>query len=196
MSGVCWIKVAVAGVLAAGAAWSSGAIARQIVQPEMLAAPVYKIEIAAAAPVTTGTSRTVATPDEKEAGATPPATAETPTSVLPLLAGADPVKGQQIAKVCTACHTFEKDGPNKVGPNLWGIVNSHRAHLGDGFAYSAAMKSAGGTWDYDALNAFLTKPRQVVPGTKMAFAGLSKPEDRANVIAFMRTLADAPAPLP
>lgn len=189
MSGVCWVKVGLAAGLALGVAWSSGAIARQVIRPEPLTVSAYKIEVAApsVASATGSASAPVAAP-ETTAPALPP--------VAPLLAAADPLKGQQIAKVCAACHTFDKGGPNRVGPNLWGVVNASRAHLGDGFAYSAAMKAAGGTWSYEELNAYLAKPRQSIPGNKMAFAGLNKPEDRANVIAYLRTLADSPAPLP
>jgi len=102
-------------------------------------------------------------------------------------------------KKCTACHSAEKGGPNKVGPDLWGIVDRPvAAH--EGFAYSAGMKefSKGGTekWTYDHLNHFLTSPKGLVKGTAMGFAGLKKDDERANVIAYLRTLADSPVPLP
>ena len=116
-----------------------------------------------------------------------------------LLATANPDAGEVVLKKCVACHTAEKGGPNKVGPNLWGIVNRPVASH-EGFAYSAAMKdfSEGGkvVWDYDHLNHFLTSPKGLVKGTAMGFAGVKKPDERANLIAYLRTLSDSPAPLP
>jgi cytochrome c len=112
-----------------------------------------------------------------------------------LLAKASVEKGQATAKQCQACHTFEKGGPNRVGPNLWGIVNRARASEA-GFNYSAAMKAKGGNWSFDELNKFLANPRSYVPGTAMTFAGLSRAEQRADVIDYLHTLADNPVPLP
>jgi cytochrome c len=112
-----------------------------------------------------------------------------------LLAKASVEKGQTTAKQCQACHTFEKGGPNRVGPNLWGIVNRARASEA-GFNYSAAMKGKGGNWSFDELSKFLASPRSYIPGTNMTFAGLSRPEQRADVIDFLHTLADNPVPLP
>ena len=112
-----------------------------------------------------------------------------------LLAKASIEKGQATAKQCQACHTFEKGGPNRVGPNLWGIVNRARASEA-GFNYSAAMKAKGGNWSFDELSKFLANPRSYVPGTAMTFAGLSRAEQRADVIDYLRTLADNPVPLP
>ncbi|RWE67728.1 cytochrome c family protein [Mesorhizobium sp.] len=104
-----------------------------------------------------------------------------------------------VFKNCQACHTGEKGGPNKVGPDLWDIVDRPIAEHG-GFAYSAGMKefSKGGAekWTYDNLNHFLLSPKKLVKGTAMGFAGLPKDEDRANVIAYLRTLSDSPKPLP
>ena len=82
-----------------------------------------------------------------------------------------------------------------MGPALWSIVNKAKASA-DGFAYSTALEEFGGTWDYQSLNAFLAKPKAYISGTKMNFAGLKKPEDRANMVAWMRTMADSQAPLP
>ncbi len=117
----------------------------------------------------------------------------------PLIAKADPKAGEAIFKKCMACHTAEKGGPNKTGPDLWDLVNRPIASH-EGFAYSAGMKefSQGGTvkWDYDHLNHFLTGPQAYVKGTAMTFAGLKKAEDRAAVIAYLRTMSDNPAPLP
>jgi cytochrome c len=135
---------------------------------------------------------------EPEAGAGGEAApAEEPIAVR--LATADPVAGEAVHKKCTACHTTEKGGPNKVGPNLWDIVNRPVASH-EGFAYSTPMKefSQGGSvvWDYDHLDQFLTSPKGLVKGTAMGFAGVKNPAERANLIAYLRTLADTPAPLP
>lgn len=116
--------------------------------------------------------------------------------VAPLLAKASATEGENIAKKCATCHTFVKDGPNKVGPNLWGVIGRQRASH-PGFDYSDALKKLAGTaWNYEEINKFITNPKAYAPGTKMSFAGLSKPEDRANVIAYLRTLSDTPQPLP
>jgi cytochrome c len=113
-----------------------------------------------------------------------------------LLQTASAEKGQAAAKVCQTCHTFEKNGPNRVGPNLYGIVGDHRGEDRNGFNFSAAMKAKGGTWTYDDLNAFLTNPKAFIPGTAMGFAGIQKDSQRADVIAYLRTLSDNPVPLP
>jgi len=112
-----------------------------------------------------------------------------------LLASASAEKGQTTAKQCQACHTFEKGGPNRVGPNLWNIVDRPRASDA-GFNYSAAMKAKGGKWTFDELSKFLANPRGYVSGTAMAFAGLARGAQRADVIDYLRTLADSPVPLP
>ena len=90
---------------------------------------------------------------------------------------------------------FDAGGQNKVGPALWNVVNRPLG-ASEGYAYSDALAGFGGTWDYTALNAFLTKPKGYISGTKMNFAGLKKPEDRANLIAWMRAKADSPVALP
>lgn len=120
-------------------------------------------------------------------------------SVLPLLAGANIDNGKAQEKKCSACHTIDNGGANKTGPNLWNIVNRPIASH-EGFAYSAAMKdfSQGGSvkWDYEHLDKYLTSPKALVKGTAMGFAGIKKTQDRADLIAFLRTLSDSPAPLP
>ena len=112
-----------------------------------------------------------------------------------LLQTASVEKGAAAAKKCAACHTFEKGGPNRVGPNLFGIVERARATEA-GFNYSAAMKAKGGKWSYDDLNKFISNPKGFVPGTAMGFAGIQKDSERADVIDYLHTLADSPVPLP
>ncbi|HXV25746.1 MAG TPA: cytochrome c family protein [Alphaproteobacteria bacterium] len=114
--------------------------------------------------------------------------------ILPLLAAADAQAGQTVAKKCTACHSFEKGGPAKVGPNLYDIVGAPRAAK-EGFAYSQAIRDMGGDWTYEELNKFIAAPRAYIPGTKMSFGGIKNTKDRADLVAYLRTLADAPAPL-
>lgn len=112
-----------------------------------------------------------------------------------LLAAADADKGKKVFKKCKACHTAENGGANKIGPNLWNIVNADVARP-NGFSYSGAMKAKEGNWSYESLDAFLSKPKAHIKGTKMVFAGVKKAGDRANLIAFLRSLSDSPAPLP
>lgn len=132
-------------------------------------------------------------------GDSAPAAEAKAESVMPLLASADPAKGEAVFKKCAACHTNDASGGNKIGPGLWNIVNRPVASH-EGFKYSAAMTefSQGGAvnWDYEHLDGFLTAPKKYVPGTAMGFAGVKKIEDRADLIAYLRTLGDAPAPLP
>ena len=125
-----------------------------------------------------------------------PAEAAPAVSLGTLLASADAAKGQTVFKACVACHDPSKDGPNKVGPNLWGIVGRpHGVH--EGFAYSEAMAALKDKpWDYAALNEFLLAPKKAIAGTKMAYGGLKKDADRANLLAYLATLSDAPVPFP
>ena len=110
------------------------------------------------------------------------------------LAKADATKGQAVAKQCLSCHKLEKGAPNGTGPALYGIVGKD-AGKAAGFAYSPKMAEMGKKWDFELLDAFLANPKGVVPGTKMSFAGVSKPDARADLVAFLNTLSDSPLPL-
>jgi cytochrome c len=125
-------------------------------------------------------------------GATPAAQEE---PIEKLLAAATIEKGETAAKKCQACHTFNKGEPNRVGPNLYGVVGRDKASVA-GFNYSAAMKAKGGKWTIEELNTYLQNPRGVVPGTTMSFAGLPRGSERADVIAYLNSKSDNPAPLP
>lgn len=101
-----------------------------------------------------------------------------------LMQDADLEKGAKIAKKCASCHTFNQGGKAKVGPNLYNIIGRARGSIAD-FSYSKEMIAKGGTWDRESINAFITKPKEYIPGTKMGFAGIKKAQDRANLIAYL-----------
>ncbi len=105
--------------------------------------------------------------------------------IASLLPGGDPAKGAEVFKKCAACHTINQGGANGIGPNLYATMGEAIAQGKGGFAFSDALKAVGGTWDWDKMNAWLTSPRKFAPGTKMTFAGLSNPQDRANVILYL-----------
>jgi cytochrome c len=135
----------------------------------------------------------IAVPDAPAGGAQaaiPPA-----EPIANRLANADPKKGELAAKKCLACHSFEKGGANKVGPNLYGVVGGPRARA-QGFSYSGGMKQAGGQWDFENLDKFLANPKAEVKNTSMTFVGIRRPEERADVIAYLNSLSDSPKPLP
>ncbi len=136
---------------------------------------------------------------EAEAGApSGEAAAAGPDPVSPLLASADVEAGKKLFARCAACHTDDSGGANKIGPNLWGVIDRPVASHA-GFSYSAAMKEHAGSrpkWDYEHLSEFILSPKTTVKGTAMNFPGLKAVQDRANLIAYLRTTADQPAPLP
>ncbi len=174
-------KIAAAVILSGIIAMVSGFVASFVVHaPEAPAERAYVI----------------ATPGEGDAlaGAETPEPVE--ESVLVLLASADPAAGESVTRKCTACHTFDEGGPNRVGPNLWDIVGRPIGGA-DGFNYSDALSGLSDqTWSYENLDAFLAAPKAWAPGTKMAYAGLKKADDRAELIAYMRGLSNDPQPLP
>lgn len=171
-----------AAILVAGiVAMLAGFVAKQLVHPHMPEKAALDIDVSALETAS-------------DAGAAPAG----PEPILALLANADVAKGGALAKACLACHSFEKGGANKIGPNLYGIVNNKKAHA-EGFPYSDTIKdmaTKGDRWTYQNLSGFLWKPAAYAKGTKMTYPGLKKAQDRADVIAYLRTLADAPAALP
>lgn len=179
MSSLEFNKIGAAVLTAGVIAMTAGFIADQLFHKAPLAENAFKVEI--------GDGTAVASVAEAPAG---------PEPISALLASADVAAGEKAFKKCSACHTVENGGKNKVGPNLWNIVNAPPANHA-GFSYSSAL--AGMTdqpWDYEALNLFLASPKNYAPGTKMSFAGLKKTQDRANIVAYLRSLSDNPAPLP
>ena len=112
-----------------------------------------------------------------------------------LLVSASLENGEKLFKKCATCHNYEKGGANKVGPQLWNLINRPKANV-EGFAYSKALAEYGGEWSYEELAEFLYKPKKFIKGTKMNFAGLKKVKDRADIVYFLREQSDSPVPLP
>jgi cytochrome c len=135
----------------------------------------------------------IAVKAEEPQGAAAAAPAEQPIETL--LASASAERGAQVGKQCAACHNFQEGAGAKVGPDLYGIVGRQTASAA-GFNYSAALKAKGGTWSFDTLNAWLTKPSAYAPGTAMTFAGLTNGKQRADLIAYLDSLSANPVPLP
>lgn len=176
MGGMEFNKVFAAVLVAGIIAMFGGFVAKQLIHPHKLHEAAYNIEVVEAA---------------GPGGAKP-----MPQPILAMIATADAAKGEKIAKACAACHTFNKGGPAGVGPNLYGVVGGPKDHMA-GFAYSGALLEVGGpTWTYGELNKFLWKPKAYAKNTKMSYAGLKKPEDRAALLAWLRTQADSPKTLP
>jgi cytochrome c len=170
---------AAAALLTAGIAFAvSGIVAGVLVHPE--------------APAKTA----IAIPSQEAPAASGPAAPSGPEPIAGLLAQADVQRGQQLAqRNCGACHSFNEGGKAGVGPNLYGVVGGPHGHA-EGFTYSAALKGKPGPWSYDALNEWLYRPASYAPGTRMAFAGMPNTQQRADVIAWLRTLSASPQPLP
>ena len=168
--------VLLAGIIAMG----SGFVAELLVHAEMPATKGWQVEVAAA-------------PAGPGAANPPPATELEP--VTPLLASANLQNGEKLSRACAACHTFDKGGPNRVGPNLWATVGADKAHI-QGYSYSPALANMPGEWTFEDLNKFLFQPKDFVPGTKMTYAGLKKAQERADLIAWLNSKSDSPLPLP
>lgn len=165
-----------AGILAAGTLFLGSLIVSEtIFAPDILENPSYVIDTSAVAG-----GETPVVKDNKPAFLTGDAFEE-------LIAVADIAKGEKIIKKCTACHSFNEGGGNKVGPALWGVYNKNIASV-DGYSYSDALASLDGAWDTENLNAWLYKPKTFAKGNKMSFAGIKKDADRAALIAYLKTL--------
>lgn len=179
MGGMDFNKIFAAVLIAGIVAMLGGFVAKQLVSPHKPEQHAFNIEASEEAPAG-GAAKGPAGPEP----------------VLALLVAADIAKGEKIAKACAACHTFNKGGPNGVGPNLYNVVGGPKDHIA-GYAYSGALLETGGTvWTYAELNKFMYKPKAYAKGTKMSYAGLKKPEDRAALIAWLRTQSDSPKALP
>lgn len=173
-------KILASVLLALIVAWGSGLLASKLIAPEEPA------------------QASIAVPPGPTPGGAPAAETQAPATAEPLgplLASASVDDGKKVAQKCITCHTFEKGQPNRIGPNLYGIVGDEVAHDRGGYSFSDALKKKGGTWTVDALNDWLFKPSSDIKGTKMTFVGLPKAKDRADVIAYLNSLSDSPKPL-
>jgi cytochrome c len=172
MSSFEWNKIIASVLTALIIAMVSGILANQLVRPRELEKPVFVVQ---------GAEQTAAAPAEQP-------TAAKLEPIAPLLAKADPKKGEQLSKICQTCHTFDKGGPNKIGPNLWDITEENIASVPN-YQFSAALeKDKNEKWDPEKLNEWLHNPQSFAKGTKMTFAGFPKAQDRADVIAYLNTL--------
>lgn len=173
-------KIVASVLLALIVAWVAGLLSSKLIETKLPEKSAVQVANAPAAPSAQPAA------NEQAAG---------PEPLGPLLASASVDAGKDVAKKCAACHTFDKGGPNRVGPNLYGVFDGPVAEDRGGFAFSDALKKKGGTWTVDALNDWLFKPGAYVKGTKMTFIGLPKAKDRADVIAYLNSLSDSPKPL-
>jgi cytochrome c len=163
---------------------------------EVAAAPAKADAKTAAAPAAQGAAPVMAVAAGAAAPAPAPAAAgNIYDAVKPLLAAAKPEAGAATFKGCAACHSPDKGGANKVGPAMWGIVGRSQG-AAEGFNYSAGLKGKGGNWTAENLVAFLNNPKGYIAGTKMVYAGITDPEKLADLLAYLNTLSDSPAPLP
>ena len=163
-------------------------VAKAIFAPHVPAKPGYKIEVKEAPEAA---HKEAVHKDDKPAASSKEAEVASAVSLGKRLQAASVENGAIVAKKCAACHTLEKGGPNRVGPNLYGIVGEPRGK-GHDFNFSAAMKAKGGTWTLDELDKFLAGPKEYIPGTAMSFAGIPKDTDRADLIAYLRKNSDKP----
>lgn len=121
--------------------------------------------------------------ESAEGGAEGGAAKDPPIALL--IQTADAAKGAEVFKKCASCHTINSGGANGIGPNLWATMGDEIGKGKAGYVFSAALSGHGGKWDFESMNAWLKSPKKFADGTKMSFAGLSKPEDRANLIAYL-----------
>ena len=170
-------KIAAAGLTAGVVAMGSGFFADLLIHPEIPEEPHYKIAV------------------QTDDGGADAAAPEGPKSVLPLLADADVAAGEGATRACAACHSFDKGGANKVGPNLYGVVGAQIASA-EGFNYSDALAGKDGVWTYEKMDAFLHDPSGWAPGTRMSYNGVKDVQKRANLIAYLREQDDSPRDLP
>jgi len=173
-------KIAAAVLIALLTIKGADLISEVLIHPKILKENAFKIE-----GVSVSASAEVGAQPEKKG----------PGAIEPLLAAANAAQGAQVFKKCTSCHTIDKGGSNRIGPNLHSIVGAPKAKHSD-YTYSKAMGSKGGSWTYDDLNVYLYQPRDFVPGTKMSFAGIKDDKERADLIAYLRQETDNPPPLP
>ena len=148
-----------------------------------------------AKPAAPADAKKAAPADKKAAEAAPAAEGAVGADAVALLSKANAENGKAIFSKCKSCHSAEKGKPNGVGPNLYGVVNRPKGKA-EGFKYSEAMLAKGTNWTFENLSAFLTNPKAYVAGTKMVFAGVPAAADRADLIAYLATMADTPVPLP
>ena len=172
MSAFEWNKIIASVLTAMIVAMAAGILASELVRPKPLENPVF---------LPAGAEQVAAAPAEQ------PAAAKL-EPIEPLLANADPKRGEQLTKVCAVCHTFNKGGTNKIGPNLWEVTEEGIAEVPN-YQFSAALQAdKGQKWEPEKLNQWLYSPQSFAKGTKMTFVGFPKAQDRADVIAYLDTL--------